>query len=79
MEETPGRWRVPPATYYYRRELGVRELLPAIGIAVAAGAAAFYLARLLLQRAPLAPLDGARPTSSHAVPHSVAATGRPRA
>lgn len=46
--------------YYYRRPVGARELLPAIGIGVAVGAAAFYVARLLLQRTPFEPLD--RPT-----------------
>jgi hypothetical protein len=39
--------------YYYRRRLGVRELLPAIAVGVGAGLAAFYLARLLAQRTPL--------------------------
>ena len=39
--------------YYYRRRLTLREQLPAIGVAVGAGLAAFYVARLLLQRTPL--------------------------
>ena len=39
--------------YVYRRELAVRELLPAVGAGVAVGLAAFYLARVLLQRTPL--------------------------
>jgi hypothetical protein len=39
--------------YYYRRRLGVRELLPAIAVGVGAGLAAFYLARLFAQRTPL--------------------------
>lgn len=41
------------AGYYYRRELSLRELLPAIGVAVGAGLVAFYVTRLLLQRTPL--------------------------
>lgn len=41
------------AEYFYRRQLRARELLPAIGIAVAAGLFAFYITRLLLQRTPL--------------------------
>ena len=46
----------PVATdYYYRRELTLREQLPAIGVAVGAGLAAYYVARLLLQRTPLVP------------------------
>lgn len=44
--------------YYYRRALGGRDLLPAIGAGVAVGFAGFYLARLLLQRTRLAPEDG---------------------
>jgi hypothetical protein len=52
MEETPDRRRMP-ATYYYRRELGLRALAPAVGVGVAAGVAAFYLARLFLERTPL--------------------------
>ena len=39
--------------YSYRRPLSLREMLPAVGIAVAAGFVAFYVTRLLLQRTPL--------------------------
>lgn len=39
--------------YYFRRRLTLTEHLPAIGAGLAAGAAAFYIARLLLQRTPL--------------------------
>jgi hypothetical protein len=53
--ESRGAGRRPVDRYYYRRELTVRELLPAVGLAVGAGLAAFYLARILLQRTPLAP------------------------
>ena len=41
------------AEYYYRRELGLRELIPAVGVAIGAGLFAFYITRLLLQRTPL--------------------------
>jgi hypothetical protein len=43
--------------YYYRRRLGVRELLPAVAIGVGVGVAAFYIARLLAQRTPLRAAD----------------------
>lgn len=41
--------------YTYRRDLGPTELVPAIGVGVAVGMAAFYVATLLLQRTPLVP------------------------
>lgn len=41
--------------YFYRRTLRGRELLPAMGVAVATGLIAFYLTHVLLQRTPLAP------------------------
>jgi hypothetical protein len=52
--------RVEPAgaEYFYRRSLKTRELLPAVGLGVAAGVVAFYLANLYLQRTPLVPRDG---------------------
>ena len=43
------------AEYYYRRQLGAKDLLPAIGVGVAAGLAGFYLVQLLIQRTPLVP------------------------
>ena len=43
--------------YVYRRPLRGSELLPAVGIGVAAGLTAFYVARLFLQRTPLLPED----------------------
>lgn len=42
-----------PLTYFFRRRLTLAEQWPAVGAGVAVGAAAFYIARLLLQRAPL--------------------------
>ena len=41
--------------YFYRRSLGGRDLLPAIGVGVAAGLIAFYLTKVVLERTPLAP------------------------
>lgn len=41
------------AEYSYRRTLSAGELLPAIGVGVAAGVVAFYVTRVFLQRTPL--------------------------
>lgn len=41
-------------SYVYRRKLTSKELLPALGVGVGLGAAAAYLAQILLRRAPLA-------------------------
>jgi hypothetical protein len=41
--------------YVYRRRLDTRELIPAIGAGIAVGLAAFYVARLFLERTPLLP------------------------
>jgi hypothetical protein len=46
-----------PDAYTYRRPLAVRELLPAIGAGVVVGVAAFYVARILLQRTPFLPVE----------------------
>ncbi|MDB4883094.1 MAG: hypothetical protein JWL95_1860 [Gemmatimonadetes bacterium] len=46
--------------YVYRRPLNGSELLPALGIGVVAGLAAFYVARLFIQRTPLLPEDRRR-------------------
>jgi hypothetical protein len=51
----------PVSTYVYRRPLAARELLPAVGVGVGVGLAAFYIARVLLQRTPLVPRGGAAP------------------
>jgi hypothetical protein len=51
--------------YYYRRSLTIRELAPAIGAAVAAGLATFYVAKLLIERAPLEP----RSSDARLAPH----------
>ena len=51
---TPRVRETPPSTpYTYRRRLEPRELLPAVGIAMGAGLAAFYAAYVFLQRTPL--------------------------
>ena len=41
--------------YTYRRDLRPVELFPAIGVGIAVGLAAFYVATLLTQRTPLVP------------------------
>ena len=41
--------------YYYRRRLSAAELMPAVGVGIAAGLAGFYLVQLLIQRTPLVP------------------------
>lgn len=51
--------------YVYRRPLSARELLPALGVAVVTGAAAFYVTRLFLERTPLLP-EERRLGKSHA-------------
>ena len=53
--ETPGSSPIVSAEYYYRRKLVAKDLVPAAGVAVAAGLAAFYLVQLLIQRTPLVP------------------------
>lgn len=41
--------------YVYRRPLAASELIPAIGAGIVTGLAAFYVARLFLERTPLLP------------------------
>ena len=43
------------AEYYYRRKLVAKDFVPAVGVAVAAGLATFYIVQLLIQRTPLVP------------------------
>ncbi len=47
--------RVPleDSDYFYRRELSVVGLVPAVGVGIAVGLAAYYLTRLHLERTPL--------------------------
>ena len=54
MKPDSGSRLTPPTVYYFRRELDARETLTAAGLAVGAGIAAFYLARMMLQRTPIA-------------------------
>lgn len=54
MKSDTGSRLVPPTVYYFRRELDARETLTAAGVALGAGLAAFYLARMMLQRTPIA-------------------------
>jgi hypothetical protein len=46
------------AEYYYRRQLGAKDLLPAVGVGLAVGLAGFYVVQLLIQRTPLVPQGG---------------------
>ncbi len=59
--------------YVYRRALSERELIPAIGAGIVTGLAAFYVARLFLERTPLLPED--RRLGKH---HATGAGRRPR-
>jgi hypothetical protein len=58
MKPDSGSRLTPPTVYYFRRELEARETLTAAGVAVGAGIAAFYLARMMLQRTPIAREQG---------------------
>ena len=49
-------------SYYYRRPLSLAELLPAVGVGAAVGLAAFYVARILLERTALLPQVPTPPT-----------------
>lgn len=40
-------------TFDFRHKLSLRDTLPAVGAGLSAGAAVFYLARLLIERTPL--------------------------
>ncbi len=56
MKSEPPRGAVQASDYHYRRALTLPELVPAFGVAIGVGAAAFYVARLFLQRTPLVPM-----------------------
>ena len=85
MKPEPKRGAGTASDYYYRRALTLPELLPAIGAAVGLGAAAFYVARLFLQRTPLVPmrdiptLGPTRQRLPRSAEDARAAIGRPRA
>ena len=55
MEPQVTRRIAAPEPYFYRRPLRTNEVIPAIGVGIGVGFAAFYVARLLLQRTLLAP------------------------
>jgi hypothetical protein len=55
--------------YFYRRSLSVSELLPIVGVGVAAGVAAFYLVRLYRERTPLVPDRGHGAAPRWRLPH----------
>jgi hypothetical protein len=59
--------------YVYRRKLSGRELIPAVGAGIVTGLAAYYVARLFLERTPLLPED--RRVGKH---HATGAGRRPR-
>ncbi|HYD52639.1 MAG TPA: hypothetical protein VEA99_08430 [Gemmatimonadaceae bacterium] len=49
--------------HYYRRRLGVLDLLPAVAVGIGVGLVAFYMTRLMLEKTPLvAPPPGAPAT-----------------
>jgi hypothetical protein len=69
LPDRPPRPIAPVDRYVYRRSLDARELIPAIGAGIVTGVAAFYVARLFLQRTPLLPEErrrGKLPASSRA-------------
>jgi len=53
--DRPSRETARLEGYVFRRTLSGRELIPAIGAGVVTGLAAFYVARLFLERTPLLP------------------------
>ena len=53
MQQTSADRLPPTGRYYVRRDLSTRELVPAISIALGTAVTAFYIARIMLQRAPL--------------------------
>lgn len=57
MKPEPSRGAGKASDYHYRRALTLPELVPAFGVALGVGAAAFYVARLFLQRTPLVPVS----------------------
>jgi hypothetical protein len=66
-DQSRNRASVPAVAYYYRRSLSRSEVLPAIGAAIGAAAAAFYLARLVLQKTPLVRVPGIDQVDEHGV------------
>ena len=56
MKPEPPRGAGKASDYHYRRALTLPEMVPAFGVALGIGAAAFYVATLFLQRTPLVPM-----------------------
>ena len=56
MKPEPPRGAGTASDYHYRRALTLPELVPAFGVAFGVAAAAFYVARLFIQRTPLVPM-----------------------
>jgi hypothetical protein len=71
--ERPSREVARLEGYVYRRTLSGRELIPAVGAGIVTGLAAYYVARLFLERTPLLPED--RRIGKH---HATGAGRRPR-
>jgi hypothetical protein len=71
--DRPSREVARLAGYVYRRRLTSRELIPAIGAGIVTGLAAYYVARLFLERTPLLPED--RRAGKH---HATGPGRRPR-
>jgi hypothetical protein len=71
--DRPSREAARLEGYVYRRRLSGRELIPALGAGIVTGLAAFYVARLFLERTPLLPED--RRIGKH---HATGAGRRPR-
>ena len=71
--ERPSREIARLEGYVYRRKLTGRELIPAVGAGIVTGFAAFYVARLFLERTPLLPEQ--RRLGKH---HATGAGPRPR-
>lgn len=53
--KSPARQTTRLDGYVYRRRLTRMELVPAIGAAIVTGIAAYYVAKLFIERTPLLP------------------------
>lgn len=62
MSEEP----IKRGPYYHRRPLRGTDLLPAIGVGIGVGLAAFYVARVLLEKTALFPLPAEMAASRRA-------------
>jgi hypothetical protein len=55
LAKSDPRDKLGGSEYFYRRSLSGRALVRAIGVGIAGGILAFYVARIWMQRTPLAP------------------------